>query len=56
MGFIWWGIVLIVVGLLLSVSGFFAGSVLVNIGWLLLIVGIVLALISALSGGRTRTV
>jgi hypothetical protein len=55
MGFIWLGIVLIVLGLLLSlVIG--GGGMLVNIGWLVLILGIVLAVLSyaGVGGGRLR--
>jgi hypothetical protein len=53
MGFIWLGIVLIVLGLLLSlfIGG---GGMLVNVGWLVLILGVVLAVLSyaGVGGGR----
>ncbi|MGQ0536305.1 MAG: hypothetical protein ACT4PT_09555 [Methanobacteriota archaeon] len=45
MGFIWWGMVLVVVALLLQVSGVLpAGGAVEYIGWLLLLVGLVLML------------
>lgn len=56
MGFIWLGIVLIVLGILLSFTGLFPVSgPLASIGWLLLIVGVVLALISFLMSPRARS-
>jgi len=55
MGFIWLGIVLIVLGVLLSFTGLFplAGA-LANIGWVLILVGIVFAFVHLL-GGATHT-
>lgn len=55
MGFIWLGIVLIVVGILLSVVLGGVGSTLASVGWVLLIAGVILAIISALTGSRVRT-
>lgn len=47
------GIALILIGLLLGLSGFFGlASIFQTIGWILLVVGIVLAIIHAL--GRRR--
>ena len=57
MGLIWWGVVLIAIGLLLGLTGAFGmGGALQYLGWILLIVGVVLAIIHAFSGRRTRTV
>jgi hypothetical protein len=57
MGLIWLGIVLIVLGVLLSFTGLFpVGGALANIGWLLLLVGIVLAVLHFVVGPRTRYV
>lgn len=53
-----WGIGLIVVGLLLGllgVTGAFAIGALQWLGWLLLIVGIVLAIVHYAGRGRART-
>ncbi len=45
-GMIWWGVALIVVGVILGATGAFGlGGVLTWLGWLLLIVGVVLAIV-----------
>ncbi|MCA1812661.1 MAG: hypothetical protein LC624_01770 [Halobacteriales archaeon] len=56
MGFIWLGIVLIVLGVLLGFTGLFPlGGALANIGWLLIIVGVILAVLHFIAGPRART-
>lgn len=57
MGMIGLGIALILVGLLLSLTGFFGlASIFQTIGWILLAVGVVLAIVYALGGARHRHV
>lgn len=52
MGLIWWGIALIVLGVLVSLFLPGApGSPLVSVGWLLIGLGIVLAIVSFFVGG-----
>lgn len=57
MGLIVWGIALIIIGLLLGLTGFFGvASIFATIGWILLAVGVVLAIIYAVSRAGSRTV
>ncbi len=49
-GLIWWGLALIVIGLLLGLFGIGGGGVLTYIGWILLAVGVVLAIIHVAAG------
>lgn len=53
MGLIWWGLALIVIGVLVSflLPGA-PGSPLVSVGWLLIVVGIILAVAYFFVGGR----
>lgn len=45
-GLIWWGVALIIIGVILGATGAFGmGGVLTWIGWLLLIVGVILAIV-----------
>jgi hypothetical protein len=56
-GLIGWGIALVIIGLvlgLLGVAGFLAGT-LQWLGWLVLLVGIVLAIVHFAGRGRTTT-
>lgn len=56
MGLIMWGIALIVLGLLLSITGFFGvAGIVQTIGWILLAVGVVLAIVYAISHAGART-
>ncbi|HVL87435.1 MAG TPA: DUF1328 domain-containing protein [Candidatus Thermoplasmatota archaeon] len=54
MGFVYWGIGLIILGLLIGLLGGPFGGTISNIGWLLLIVGVVLAVLDFLTGRRVR--
>lgn len=57
MGLLGTGIALVVIGLLLALFGFFGvGGVVQTIGWVVLGLGVVLAIIHALSGATRRTV
>jgi hypothetical protein len=54
-GLIGWGLALIIIGLVLGLTGAFGvGGALQWIGWLLLIVGIVLAIVHAIQRPTTR--
>lgn len=54
-GLIWWGVALILIGLLLGLTGGFGvGGALVSIGWLLVVVGVVLAIVFAITGAARR--
>jgi hypothetical protein len=49
------GIALILIGLLLGLTGFFGlGGIFTTIGWIILVVGLVLAVIDAVGRGRRR--
>lgn len=53
MGLIGLGIVLIIVGVLLSVTGFFGlAGPLQYLGWVVLVIGVILAIIHYVSGRR----
>lgn len=55
MGLIFWGIALIVLGLLLSITGFFGvAGIVQTLGWILLAVGVVLAIVYAISRAGAR--
>ena len=57
MGMIGWGIALIVIGLILGVTGFFGiGGMLQYVGWILLAIGVILAIVYAIGGATRRTV
>lgn len=51
-GLIWWGLALIIVGLILGAIGFGASGMISYIGWILLAVGVVLAIIHVAAGRR----
>ena len=49
------GIVLILIGLLLAATGFFGvAGIVQTIGWIILAVGVVLAIVHAFSGSQAR--
>lgn len=54
-GLIWWGIALIVIGVILGATGAFGlGGVFTWLGWLLLVVGVILAIVHLASGAARR--
>ncbi len=56
-GLVWWGVALIVIGVILGATGAFGlGGVLTWLGWLLLIVGIVMAVIHLAAHREPRPV
>lgn len=56
MGMIFWGILLIVVGLILGATGFFGvAGIVQTIGWILLAVGVILAIVYAIGRAGARS-
>jgi hypothetical protein len=54
-GLIWWGVALIVLGVILGATGAFGlGGMLTWLGWLMLIVGVILAIVHLASHREPR--